>query len=99
MVAWGSCSRCCSSGWLSHVPLASFGHAARAQDSLQRDAAVAVQPGLGVLLAHAGLSQDDGPGRAEDDGVVGALVRDPLVGVAHLGGLPPPEPATGASVR
>jgi hypothetical protein len=30
--------------------------------------------------------------------VVGALVRDPLVAMAHLGGLPTPEPTAGAGV-
>src|SRR4029453_14366594 len=54
-----------------------LGHAARAQDGLQRDAAIVVQPGLGVLLTHAGLSQDDSPRRAEDNGMIGALVRNP----------------------
>src|SRR5262249_42398705 len=62
-----------------------LGYASCAQGGLQRDAAVAVQPDLGVLLAHASLSQNDSPRRAENDGVIGALVRDPLVGMAHLG--------------
>ena len=73
-------------------------HAARTQSGLQRDAAVAMQPGLGVLFAHTGLRQDDGAGRAEDDGVVGARVGNPPAGVTDLGGLPPSDPAASASI-